>query len=195
MESFIEDVKDALRRDVRIVGIIKRPVASECCKWLRENGFNIPYNSDALLYLRACEELKTPEVKFGKRSSLWRYKPYSKSPETMREKLEQFRRETAFFYLMAGQEVPPFRVDLSTYYGKYYAWYEELAEQIYTLARGSGSPKRLPHPIIIADNWARISRAEANRFLLSLIADFEKMDDPEARLIANELRVWTKRGG
>jgi hypothetical protein len=193
LESFTKDVEDAIRRDIRIVGIIKRPKASECCKWLRNEGLNIPYNNDALLYLRTCEELKSPELKFGKRSTLWRYKPYPKAAKTPREKLEQFRCGTAFFYMMAGQEAPPFRVDLPTHYGKYYAWYGEIADQIYTLARGSGSPKRLPHPIVIADNWARVHRAESNRFLLALISDFERRDDPEAKLIANELRIWIKR--
>ena len=198
LESFIQDVRSAIRRDVRIVGIIKRPVANECTKWFRRNGLPIVlYSSDAILYMRACDQLLPPEVKFGKRSTLWRYKPYQPHKEqelTPRVKLEEFRRSTSFFYVMPGLNVSAFRVDMPTYDNKYRTWYEEVANQVYTLARGSGSPSRIPHPIVIADAWARVHRGEAMRLLYSLIAAFESSPDPEAKSLARELRAWIYRG-
>lgn len=197
LETFIKDVQDAIRRDVRVVGIIKRPVSDECCVWLRNKGMSFArYASDAILYLRACENLTTPEPKFGKRSTLWRYKPYKPQQQilTPRMKLEEFRRSVAFYYIVPGLGASPFRVDIPTYYDKYHSWYDEVAHQVYTLARGSGSPSRIPHPIVIADAYARVHRAEAMRFLHSLIAEFERLSDPEARILAKEIRVWTSRG-
>jgi len=197
LKSFIKDVEDAVRRNVRIVGIIKRPVADECCKWFRNEGIQIPrYSTDAILYLRTCEELKPPDSKFGKRSTLWRYKPYQHQEDKLspRRLLEKFRRSIAFYYLMPGLGTAPFRVDMPTYENMYYAWYKEVAEQIYTLARGSGSPSRIPHPIIIADAYARVRRAEAARFLYALIAEYESSSDSEAKALAKELRAWMHRG-
>lgn len=199
LNDFIQDVQDAVRRDVQVVGIIKRPVADECCAWLRNNGLTIArYASDAILYLRACEELAPPEPKFGKRSTLWRYKPYQPQQQeegiTPRMRLEEFRRSVAFYYMMAGLMVAPFRVDMPTYYDLYRSWYDEVAHQIYTLARGSGSPSRIPHPIKIADAYARVNRSEVARFLYALIAKFESLADAEARMLAKELRAWMQRG-
>jgi hypothetical protein len=198
LDTFIKDTEDALRRDVRVAGIVKRVASGECAKWLRANGLSdIRYTNDAMLYLRACDNLKPPELGFGKRSTLWRYKPFISEDETQispRSKLERFRRDTAFFYLVPGQTVPPFRVDIPTSYGKYLTWYEDLASQVYTLARGSGSPSRIPHPIVIADSWARVPRAEAVRFLYALITELEQTGDPEARSLAREIKAWTLRG-
>lgn len=198
LDTFIKDTEDALRRDVRVVGLVKRVVSGECAKWLRSNGLsNMHYTNDALLYLRVCDNLKLPERGFGKRSTIWRYKPFDPRNEIQpgpRSKLEKFRRDTAFFYIVPGQAIPPFRVDMPTSYGKYLTWYEDLASQIYTLARGSGSPSRIPHPIAIADSWARVPRAEAVRFLYGLIAEMDRIGDPEAHLLAREIKAWTLRG-
>jgi hypothetical protein len=197
LRSFIEDVKNAARSDVRVVGIIKRPVADECCKWFRSAGIQIPrYSTDAILYLRTCEELLPPEPRFGKRSTLWRYKPYQHQEDEIspRRLLEEFRRSITFYYLIAGLGTAPFRVDMPTYGNMYHTWYKEVADQIYTLARGSGSPSRIPHPIKIADAYARVRRAEASRFLYALIAEYEGSGDSEAKALAKELRAWMHRG-
>lgn len=198
LDTFIKDTEDALRRNVRVVGLVKRVASGECAKWLRVNGLSdMRYTNDAMLYLRACDNLKPPELGFGRRSTLWRYKPFAPKDGTQpspRDKLEKFRRDTAFFYLVPGQTIPPFRVDMPTSYGKYLTWYEDLSAQVYTLARGSGSPSRIPHPIVIADSWARVRRAEAIRFLYGLIAELERTGDPEARLLAREIKAWTLRG-
>jgi len=197
LNNFVKDVEDAVRRDVRVVGIIKRPVADECCAWLRNNGLTIArYASDAILYLRVCEALPPSEPKFGKRSTLWRYKPYQPQGEnfTPRMRLEKFRRSVAFYYLMPGLTIIPFRVDMPTYNDMYQHWYEDVACKIYTLARGSGSPSRIPHPIKIADACARVSHAEVARFLNALITEFESSGDAEAKDLARELRAWIYRG-
>ena len=197
LKSFIKDVEDAVRRDVQVVGVIKRPVADECCKWFRSERIQIPrYSTDAILYLRTCEELLPPEPRFGKRSTLWRYKPYQHQEDKFspRRLLEEFRRSIAFYYLIAGLGTAPFRVDMPTYGNMYHAWYKEVADQIYTLARGSGSPSRIPHPIKIADAYARVRRAEAARFLYALIAEYEGSGDSEAKALAKELRAWMHRG-
>lgn len=198
LDTFIKDTEDALRRDVRVVGLVKRVRSGECAKWLRANGLSdLPHTNDAILYLRACDNLRFPERSFGKRSTLWRYKPFVPKDETPlnpRSKLEKFRRDTAFFYVVPGQKILPFRVDMPTSYNKYLTWYEDLASQIYTIARGSGSPSRIPHPLVIADSWARVSRVEAMRFLYGLITELERIGDPEARLLAREIRAWTLRG-
>jgi hypothetical protein len=198
LDTFIKDVEDAVRRDVRVVGVVKRVASGECAKWLRANGLSdIHYTNDAMLYLRACNSLKPPEPKFGKRSTLWRYKPFIPKDEPQlspRSKLERFRRDIAFFYLVPGHMVLPFRADIPTSYGKYLTWYEDLASQLYTLARGSGSPSRIPHPIVIADSWARVPRAEAVRFLYGLITELERIGDPEAKSLAREIKAWSLRG-
>jgi len=198
LDTFIKDTEDALRRNVRVMGVVKRVASGECAKWFRAHSLsNMHYTNDALLYLRACGNLKLPERGFGKRSTLWRYKPFvlkNGAPLSPRSKLEKFRRDTAFFYLVPGQTILPFRVDIPTSYDKYLTWYEDLASQVYTLARGSGSPSRIPHPIMIADSWARVPRAEAMRFLYGLITELEQTGNPEARSLAREIKAWTLRG-
>ncbi len=145
-----------------------------------------------------CEELPHPQPKFGKRSTLWRYKPYQPSGDgqtpTPRMKLEKFRRSTAFYYIIPGLAAMPFRVDMPTHFNMYHTWYEEVSHQIYTLARGSGSPSRIPHPIKIADAYARVNRAEAARFLNNLVAALERLSDPEAKRMAKEIQAWIYRG-
>lgn len=199
LDNFIKDVRNAVRSGVRVIGIIKRPVVDECCTWLRNNGLTIArYASDAILYLRACEELPPPELKFGKRSTLWRYEPYRPQQRekdlTPRMKLEEFCRCVAFYYVIAGLGIAPFRVDMPTCYNMYRGWYDEVAHQVYTLARGSGSPSRIPHPIKIADAYARVNHREVARLLYALIAEFESSDDAEARMLVKELRAWMFRG-
>ena len=202
LKSFVEEIKNAICRDVRVVGIIKRPVADECCKWFSSNRseeIQIPrYSTDAILYLRTCEGLLPTEPRFGKRSTLWRYKPYQHQDQedalSPRRLLEEFRRSIAFYYLMPGLGIAPFRVDMPTYANMYHIWYKEVADQIYTLARGSGSPSRIPHPIKIADAYARVRRAEAARFLYALIAEYEGSSGSEAKALAKELRAWMHRG-
>lgn len=193
-DCFVEDVQNAVRRGVRVVGIIKRPVADECCKWFRENGYQLArYGSDAILYMRMCERLPSPQ-QFGKRSTLWRYKSFqSRGNDDLspRQKLELFRRNIAFYYIMPGLNVTPFRVDIPIYENMYLTWYKEVADQIYTLARGSGSPSRIPHPIKIADAYARVNRGEVIRFLHGLIAEFERTSNTD---LAKEIKAWIHRG-
>lgn len=199
-KEFEKDVKDAIRRDVRVAGIIKRPVASECIRWFQSNNIQIPIaSSDSMLYMTITQQQVMPTGQFGKRSTLWRYKDSNHS-EPQQETgprtayLEPFRRQTAFFYMMPGMGVAPFRVDLPTFYNMYRTWYDNIAHQIYTLARASGSPSRIPHPITIADAWARVPRHEAARLLFSLIAELGKHPDREAQRLAQSINTWIHRG-
>lgn len=202
LDSFIQDVRSAIGAGVRVAGIIKRPVSEECVRWLRANGYGeARYSTDALLYMNACSRTTGGKPTYGKWSTRWRYKPYTSQPmkehqsdeePTPRQKLEQFRRDVSFCYLMPGLFAPAFRIDVPRYDNVYSGWFDDVVQDIYTLARGSGTPSRVPHPIKFADRYARVSHAEVYRFLQGTIQALENTS--EGKSIASEIRAWLKRG-
>jgi len=180
VDEFIQALQGAINRDVRIVGIIKSPEASYCLSKLREYDVKaaLKVPSDTVFYHRTLDA--------GTRSSLWRI-----TGEKRSDAIAWFWENYGCFFLKVFPSILPFRVDFLTYNNMFQRWFvdEILPTQLYVLALGGGSPSGLPHPILIADHYAKIHRPDLVRELLEIIRVLENGDE-EQRQLAEEMRAF-----
>lgn len=185
VEDFIQALQGAINRDVRIVGIIKSPEASYCLSRLREYRVEIAFRapSDTVFYHRTLDA--------GTRSSLWRI-----TGENRSDAIAWFWENYGCFFLKVFPSIPPFRVDFLTYNNMFQRWFEDekLPTQLHVLALGGGSPSGLPHPILIADNYAKIHRPDLVRQLLEIIRVLENGDEDQQKLGEEMRALITYRG-
>lgn len=199
VRRFIQSIINAVNRDVKVIGVIKRPVSSYCTRWLAQRG--VPQAQfapvDTVFYHRLLEDRIRFELSYGRRSNLWRIRARGADKELIkidqavgRDLVNWFYQNVGLFYLKPRDGVPPLRIDFITYGNMYQAWISALAEEIYALCRGSGSPLGLPHPITIADNYAKVHRVELNASINEMIASLESSGDPSDLETAMELRAY-----
>lgn len=209
VRTIIESIRNAVDHGVRVLGIIKHPRSNYCANWYAtENIESAKYvASDALLYYRAIEpmpsERSRPVYGAGKRSCLWKIResgygergrletPIEPQLDTGRRLVHWFYQNTGCFFIKSKEGVLPIRVDFMLHNNHYRSWFaDNLAEQVYSLCTGSGSPFGLPQPIVIADGYAKVHRPELTRSIDGLIAYFENSTDEEDTRIARELRAY-----
>jgi hypothetical protein len=198
VRRFIQDIIRAVNRDVKVVGIIKHPISVYCRNWFLRKGIEQARYApaDIVFYHRLLEDRTRFESSYGKRSSLWRIRaqgakePINVENTTGRTLVNWFYQNVGCFYLKSREGVPPIRVDFITYGNMYRAWINDLANEIFALCRGSGSPIGLPHPIAIADNYAKVHHVELNASINEIIASLEASENPEDLEAARELRAY-----
>lgn len=94
--------------------------------------------------------------------------------------VKELYKNLGFFYLKSRKRDLPIRIEFITYRKMYRSWEDELVSTIYDLCLGSGHPKGLPHPIMIADNYAKVHRADLQRHVKGLLNELEKIDPEKA---------------
>ncbi|MBL7183178.1 MAG: DNA double-strand break repair nuclease NurA [Anaerolineae bacterium] len=198
IRRLMQSIIDAVNRDVKVIGVIKRPVSAYCCRWFAQNDVERARYApaDTVLYHRLLENRERFALSYGKRSNLWRIRargadlPIDIDRTEGRSLINWFYQNTGLFYLKPRDGIPPLRVDFITYGNMYRAWIEDLVNEVYALCRGSGSPAGLPHPIAIADNYAKVHRVELNASINEIITSLEASDDPTDLEAARELRAY-----
>jgi len=199
VQRFIQSIIDAVNRDVKVIGVIKRPVSVYCTRWLAHKNISQAQYApaDTVFYHRLLEDKTRFELSYGKRSNLWRIRAHGADREVIgvdhavgRDLVNWFYQNVGLFYLKPRDGVPPLRIDFITYGNMYQAWIGTMAEEIYALCRGSGSPLGLPHPITIADNYAKVHLVELNASINEMIASLESSGNPADLEAARELRAY-----
>ena len=198
VRRFIQSIIEAANRDVKIIGIIKRPVSAYCTRYFAQAGVPLAQYApaDTVFYHRLLEDRRRFELSYGKRSNLWAIRDRRVRNEIKvdlavgRDLVNWFYQNVGLFYLKPRDGVPPLRVDFITYGNMYQSWINALAEEVFALCRGSGSPLGLPHPITIADNHAKVHRVELNASINEIIATLERSGDSTDLETARELRAY-----
>lgn len=169
VERFFEEIGDAVNRGIKVAGVIKHPVAAYIVKELASRGLDQARfaSSDMAFYNR----FPSP----GKRSCLWSVRSDRKDP------IQWFYKNSACYYVKIHNGVLPIRIDLVTYNNMYKTWIETLPNEIHALCKGSGSPLGLPHPIVVADNYAKVHRIDLERSILEIIRQLELSPDADAQ--------------
>ena len=197
VRDLIGRIEQAVRKDVRVLGVIKHPRSSFCVDWYRRHGH--PQSrfvaTDSHLYFRRTEARPGVSLRsVGVRSSLWQIQerlkrelPPNLSHRRGRELVHWFYEHVGSFFLKTRLGALPIRFDFVTYNNHYRAWLaDELVEDMYTLCRGSGSALGLPQPIVAADSYAKVHRVELDRSIREMLRALESSQDENDQQLARE---------
>ncbi len=183
LEYLQEEIKRATERGIRLIGVVKRPTASYCIKWFLKNGIETAawYGSDGALYDELLME--------GQRSNLWRLQfTKNEKKRSTSSMTKWFYENTGFFYVKTRRYSTPLRIEFCLHEDMYEQWIEEIANQVYYMALGSGHVAGLPHGIVIADNYAKVHRSDIHNMIKGIIEELEASSDEEDLELARYLR-------